>query len=73
MELTLIIEGMTCEHCVNRIEKALRQLKGVESVRMTLDPGQAFVKIDPKLVDEQRLEDVIRENGYQVKEILHQQ
>jgi len=42
----LKIEGMSCGHCVARVEKALREVEGVASVEVTLEPGSATVTGD---------------------------
>jgi copper chaperone CopZ len=34
----LLIEGMTCSHCVNSVTKAVSALPGVESVEIDLVP-----------------------------------
>jgi copper chaperone len=44
MTITQIeISGMTCQHCVNAVTRALRALPGVEAVQVRLAPGQATV------------------------------
>ncbi|MGI9321438.1 MAG: CopZ family metallochaperone [Thiogranum sp.] len=43
--IQLTINGMTCQHCVAAVEKALPAVDGVEEViQITLDPGSATVK-----------------------------
>jgi copper chaperone CopZ len=37
------VQGMTCNACVNRLEKALGDVDGVESTEVQLHPGQAIV------------------------------
>ena len=45
MELvTLTIDGMSCGHCVGRVQKALETLDGVKVE--TVEVGQAEVRID---------------------------
>ena len=39
----LNIEGMSCEHCVARTEKALAAVTGVNEVEVRLEPGSATV------------------------------
>ena len=39
----LNIEGMSCEHCVARTEKALAAVTGVKEVEVRLEPGSATV------------------------------
>jgi len=45
METTQIqITGMTCQHCVSAVTRALRSLSGVDAVQVQLAPGQATVQ-----------------------------
>ncbi len=41
--MTLTIDGMSCQHCVARVEKALQGVEGVESVKVDLASGKAVV------------------------------
>ncbi|MCB1858997.1 MAG: heavy metal translocating P-type ATPase [Gammaproteobacteria bacterium] len=41
--IQLEINGMTCNHCVQRAKDALRSVSGVEQVEVTLEPGTASV------------------------------
>ena len=41
--IELEIEGMSCEHCVARTEKALAAVTGVNEVEVRLEPGAATV------------------------------
>lgn len=41
------IEGMTCQSCVARITRAVRTVRGVETVRVDLRREQATVGFDP--------------------------
>ena len=43
---TLNIQGMTCNHCVMRVQKALAEVPGVRKAVVTLEPGQARVDYD---------------------------
>lgn len=40
----LTITGMTCNHCVAAVRKALAAVEGVEDVEVALEPGGAAVK-----------------------------
>jgi len=44
MTVELTIEGMSCEHCVARVQKALAAVYGVTAVEVTLEPGSATVR-----------------------------
>ncbi len=39
----LKVEGMTCNHCKMRVEKALQAVSGVESVKVDLAAKEAVV------------------------------
>ena len=43
VRVELKIEGMSCEHCVARTEKALASVPGVKSVEVRRDPDSATV------------------------------
>ncbi len=39
----LAVDGMTCQHCVGRVEKAILAVDGVDSVEVQLEPGRARI------------------------------
>lgn len=43
---TFVIKGMNCAHCRASVEKAIAGVPGVESVKVTLSPGEATVTGD---------------------------
>jgi copper chaperone CopZ len=43
-EVTLAIEGMSCNHCVNRVSKALAAVPGVQVKSVSV--GRAVVEAD---------------------------
>lgn len=42
-QTTLKVDGMTCNHCKMRVEKALRGVNGVENAQVDLAKGEAVV------------------------------
>ncbi|MTI95042.1 MAG: heavy-metal-associated domain-containing protein [Firmicutes bacterium] len=65
-EITLNIEGMSCNHCKQALETAIGQLDGVESVEIDLTANTAQIRID----DDSRIEEIkqtVTEAGYSVK------
>ncbi|BDZ51487.1 hypothetical protein GCM10025867_37280 [Frondihabitans sucicola] len=65
---TYLIDGMTCEHCVNAVTTELGALGGVERVAVDLKPGASsavtvtsVAPLDPALVDA-----AVDEAGYAV-------
>ncbi len=49
MTSIVTIKGMSCNHCVNAVAKALNGLPGVTDVNVDLDKGQAVVEHDPSV------------------------
>ncbi|MCC6906646.1 MAG: heavy-metal-associated domain-containing protein [Phycisphaerales bacterium] len=43
MRTTLVIEGMRCAGCAGNVEGALRHVKGVEGVQVSLENKRAIV------------------------------
>jgi copper chaperone len=65
METTrLKIGGMTCEHCVQAVEKALQNQPGVRSATVHLQDGAAEVQYDPQKVAPEQLLSAVEQEGY---------
>jgi copper chaperone len=61
----LDISGMTCNHCVAAVRKALAGVDGVEEVvEVTLETGSATVRGSASA---DALMDAVREAGYQAR------
>lgn len=60
--LTLHIEGMSCGHCLNAVNRALAQLPGVaiDAIRI----GRADVRYDESAIDPALIEAAVAEAGY---------
>ena len=58
------IEGMTCDHCVRRVEKALRGVDGVTEVRVDLRGALATVTFDTTKTHMPALHDALLKSGY---------
>jgi formate dehydrogenase gamma subunit len=65
MATTLKVKGMSCQHCVMSVTKALGQLDGIKNVQVDLAKGE--VRFDnTKEVGSHRIEKVIEDAGYEV-------
>lgn len=62
---SLHIEGMNCNHCRAAVEKALRDVPGVEDVTVNLQSGEATVK---GRADLDALRSAVESIGFSVKE-----
>lgn len=69
MTTTLKITGMTCNHCVQSVTRALQGVAGVKTVSVTLDPGQAVVDGS---ADSRALIQAVEEEGYQAEVVSAQ-
>lgn len=64
-EATMKIEGMTCQHCVMRVKKAVEQMPGVSRTEVAI--GTARITYDESRVKEQDLEQAVEKVGYRVR------
>jgi len=65
MASTIKVKGMSCQHCVMSVTKALGQLDGVKNVQVDLAKGE--VRFDnTKEVASNRIEKAINDAGYEV-------
>jgi copper chaperone len=65
MATTLKVKGMSCQHCVMSVTKALGQLEGIKNVQVDLAKGE--VRFDnTKEVALNRIAKVISDAGYEM-------
>ncbi len=65
MASVLKVKGMSCQHCVMSITKALSQLDGIKNVQVDLATGE--VRFDnTKTVASEQVEKAITDAGYEV-------
>ncbi|TAH70884.1 MAG: heavy-metal-associated domain-containing protein [Anaerolineaceae bacterium] len=65
MNRKLLIEGMTCAHCVKHVEEALNELDGVVSAKANLEEKYALVEINQDITDN-IFKEAIEEVGYEL-------
>ena len=61
----MAVAGMTCDHCVRSVRKAIESVPGVRSAAVDLASGRASVRVLPGWVDESRLSDAVSRAGYE--------
>ena len=64
MSLLLSVDGMSCDHCVASISKAVGALPGVTGVTVDLSAKEVTVSGD---ADENQVVDAIEDCGYDVR------
>ena len=63
-EITLKIEGMSCQHCVMSVKKAVDSIDGVHSSDITV--GSALVVYDNAKTNRDAIALAVKNAGYQV-------
>lgn len=63
---TLKVQGMTCNHCVMRVQKALKGVAGVQDAQVDLQKAEAAVTFDAAKADLDKLAAAVVDAGYKV-------
>ncbi|MFN3267317.1 MAG: heavy-metal-associated domain-containing protein [Deinococcales bacterium] len=66
MSIQLQIEGMSCGHCQKAVDTALRNVKGVTAVSVSLEGKSAQIEGTPDL---SALIAAVQEEGYSAKAV----
>lgn len=65
MKKKVLIEGMSCNHCVHHVTEALSEIDGVSNVTVKLEEKQALIEVENNSLDE-AIKFAIDEAGYEV-------
>ncbi|MEO7041456.1 MAG: cation transporter [Gemmatimonadaceae bacterium] len=60
--LTLVVSGMSCGHCVARVENALKSIPGVTVGTVSI--GAASVSFDPQQTSATAISKAVADAGY---------
>lgn len=63
---TIRIKGMSCNHCVMAVTKALNGIEGIKNIKVDLQKGQASFDED-KPVDSETVRSRIKKAGFEVE------
>lgn len=63
----VVIEGMTCEHCQNMVERSINTIEGA-AAKVNLRKKEAVVSYE-KDIDDEEIRAVVEKAGYKVVEI----
>ena len=67
MNKKISIEGMSCQHCVNHVKEALKEI-GAENIDVNLDKKIATAQLKDD-VDDKKIKLAIEDAGYDVVKI----
>ncbi|NLL82386.1 MAG: heavy-metal-associated domain-containing protein [Tissierellia bacterium] len=65
MRKKLLIEGMSCNHCVNHVTNALSEIDGIKNVNVNLEEKYAMVDSENNDLDD-AMKFAVEEAGYEV-------
>ena len=60
----LTVTGMTCSSCVKLIETTVRQMEGINSIKVSLSQSEAFIEYQPAVTTPENLCTVIYDMGF---------
>lgn len=64
---TVSVEGMSCQHCVNRVMEAVNSIEGASAL-VKLNKGLVVVSVEHP-IDNEMIKDAIEKAGYKVTKI----
>ncbi|NLV86235.1 MAG: heavy-metal-associated domain-containing protein [Clostridiales bacterium] len=65
-QAVLKVDGMSCNHCVNAVTKAVNALGGIEDVSVDLGGKTVAVKFDPSKSSLEAIKSAIDGQGFEV-------
>ena len=65
--IEIIVEGMHCTGCSNRLERVLKNIDGVENARVSLEEKKAYIEFLDEKVSIENLKEAINDAGFEVK------
>lgn len=69
MKKQFVINGMSCNHCVDKVENTINQLDGIDKVKINLKKNQGVVKFDEAKVSADKIAAAVTEAGYETEVI----
>lgn len=68
MKKKVLVEGMSCGHCVMHVQNALLDIEGVKSAKVDLDSKTALVEADRDLT-EAEIKAAVEDAGYEAVKV----
>lgn len=64
MKQKFAINGMSCNHCVATVEKAVNELPGIQKVKVNLKKNEGVVKFDESQINAQQIAEKVTAAGF---------
>ena len=68
MQRIIVIEGMMCNGCVNRVKNSLEQIDGVQEVNVSLEDKKAIVTLNANVSNDE-LKSAVEDLDFKVTSI----
>lgn len=68
VEITLVVEGLTCTGCENHVESEVNKLDGILTVKASYEKGNTVVRYDNSKITKEQIIEAINRTGYKVME-----
>ena len=65
--ITLKVDGMFCEHCVNAVQGAIVSLDGVDEVKVDLAAKTVYVSYNEEKMELGKIKGQIEDQGFDVE------
>jgi copper chaperone len=65
MMRTIKIKGMSCQHCVKAVTKALSEIAGIKGVQVDLARGEAAFD-EARPIDQELLRERVKQAGFEL-------
>ena len=66
--IILKINGMKCTGCSQRVEKALKNIDGIENVKVDLESKEACIEYNKNTISKREICEAITDLGFEVEE-----
>ena len=63
---TLHVEGMSCQHCVMSVKKAIEELSGIKTAAVDLGKKTVDIEYDPAKSTLDKIREAITAQGFEV-------
>jgi copper chaperone len=67
MKKIIDVDGITCDHCVATIKKAIESLSGIIGVDVYIQKKQVIVEFNESLKNSEKILEKIGETGFEVR------
>ena len=67
-EMTIPVEGMSCNSCVASVKSTLKPMEGVEKVAVSLADRNTTITYDPQKITPEQVQKAINDMGYKAGE-----